>query len=87
MSEGLKRCPFCGSSRVKYGENKRLHSYDYYGKKQMNVIMSVRCNVCKARGAPYSRIVNDDNREEAYMDLYKCAAENWNRRLYNENNT
>lgn len=52
----LKPCPFCGSNKLKLeSKNGRIHYHEKDGMRQwQNVVFSVRCNSCHARGSTTS---------------------------------
>lgn len=52
----LKPCPFCGSNKLKIEtKSGRIHYYEKDGMKSwQNVVFSVRCNSCHARGGTFS---------------------------------
>lgn len=49
MSEKLKPCPFCGSTRLRIKPKKRKAGLGM----EIATTYSVRCNVCKARGGTF----------------------------------
>lgn len=82
----LKPCPFCGSNKLKIEtKSGRIHYYEKNGMKSwQNVVFSVRCNSCHARGGTTS---TDLPREGYYSDLENKrknatnkAIEKWNSR-------
>ena len=50
MSEELKPCPFCGSTKLKIDKKSVLDRYTGLGVRLERHTYSVRCNVCHARG-------------------------------------
>ena len=82
----LNPCPFCGSEKLKIEtKNGRIHYYEKNGMKSwQNVVFSVRCNSCHARGGtfsidlPISGLLGDlKNKKKEATDK---AIERWNRR-------
>ena len=52
----LKPCPFCGSDKLKIdSKSGRIHYYEKDGMNPwQNVVYSIRCNCCHARGGAVS---------------------------------
>ena len=82
----LNPCPFCGSEKLKIEtKSGRIHYYEKNGMKSwQNVVFSVRCNSCHARGGtfsvdlPTSGFLGDlKNKKKEATDK---AIERWNRR-------
>ena len=82
----LNPCPFCGSEKLKIEtKSGRIHYYEKNGMKSwQNVVFSVRCNSCHARGGtfsidlPISGLLGDlKNKKKEATDK---AIERWNRR-------
>lgn len=86
MSEELKKCPFCGSTKLKL-ESKR-GKVNYYEKDGMipwqNMKFSIRCNVCHARGGVASAdlpIVHLGEYQKKLVETKGKAIAAWNRRV------
>ena len=76
----LKKCPFCGSERVKVVVKKcrRYHT----GVRTNGFASFIRCNVCLARG-PYvgdTMFRTEDGKEVERKTVINAAKENWNER-------
>lgn len=80
MSEELKPCPFCGSTRLSVKSKKRKA---YLGM-EIAATYSVRCNVCKARGGTASIYTSRKEYLEGKTGAEKIVADMWNRRVNNE---
>lgn len=84
----VKLCPFCGSNKSKlYSKNGKIHYYEKDGMKSwQNVVMSVRCNSCHARGGtasvdlPSGGITTQEMKQKK-QDAITKAIEKWNERL------
>ena len=78
----LKPCPFCGSTKLKVVEKRRTIGFTWNDIHVWIITASMRCNVCKARGAPISRryyeFANDS--KDIHKELIEGATENWNTR-------
>ena len=88
----LKPCPFCGSNKLKIEtKSGRIHYYEKDGMKSwQNVVFSVRCNSCHARGGtvgadlPVSWYLGDlENKRKEATDK---AIKKWNNRKIDMNN-
>ena len=84
----LKKCPFCGSDKLKIEKKKTQTRYYGIGSLE-NYTASVRCNVCHARGGTTSgfvrnrRFVEENNwlkDEISIEELDRRAIELWNNR-------
>lgn len=82
----LKPCPFCGSNKLKIEKKSgRIHHYEKNGMKPWrNVVFSVRCNSCHARGDAASSdlpIVGIlDDLENKRREVQNIAIQKWNSR-------
>lgn len=89
----LKRCPFCGSNKLKIessSSQRRNHQRTYHGEWVLyrHYVMSVRCNCCHARGTTVSGdVVVMPKMAEFELDGYttvenieNMAVEAWNER-------
>ena len=81
-NEQLKPCPFCGGTKLKVDGTRKYNSYaNVY-----HTTMSVRCNICHARGKPFSGLTKNyvygESRYEVTTveNLKQQAIEAWNRR-------
>ena len=76
----LKRCPFCGSERVKVVV-KKCRRYRN-GIRKNGFAAFVRCNICMARG-PYvgdTIFRTDETDEVERTTVVNAAKKNWNKR-------
>jgi Lar family restriction alleviation protein len=73
MSEKLKRCPFCGSTKLKL--EKKSHGRARDGRPLYTA--SIRCNCCHARGGT---ILNSTLPYAIKEDVEAEAIDRWNRR-------
>ena len=73
MSEKLKRCPFCGSTKLKLEKKKCGRFNDGRSK----YVASIRCNCCHARGGT---ILNSTLPYAIKEDIEAAAIDRWNRR-------
>lgn len=87
MSEELKPCPFCGSTKLKIDKKSVLDRYTGLGVRLERHTYSVRCNVCHARGRSIGGIVVDEKdalancyKHTTDKELAKRAIAGWNRR-------
>lgn len=78
----LKPCPFCGSTKLKINWKTRKTRYSTYECFCYRTL-SVRCNVCKARGGAVSGEIGAHDTEE-HKKLKAKAVEAWNRRAESE---
>lgn len=82
----LKPCPFCGSSKLKIEKKSgKIYHYEKNGMKSwQNVVFSVRCNSCHARGGtassdlPTVGILCD--LESKRREIQNKAIQKWNSR-------
>ena len=87
MQKELKPCPFCGSNKLKLeSKNGRIHYYEKDGMREwQNVVFSVRCNSCHARGSTTSADLPTMGMHKDYVtkktDAIERAIEAWNRRV------
>lgn len=78
----LKPCPFCGSQKLKVDGTSKYNSYSNV----YHTTMSVRCNVCHARGKPFSGLTRNymygtpKYETTTIEELKQKAREAWNRR-------
>ena len=76
----LKKCPFCGSDKLKIEKKKKETRYFGIGALE-NYTASVRCNVCHARGGAVSGYVRNRRFVEADNWLKdEISIEAWNKR-------
>lgn len=84
MTDKLKPCPFCGST--KFEINQKMSSNTKYNPKTKRlekfVVVTVRCNKCHTRG-PTTSIYAGWNDRPTQM-LKEKAIEVWNRRADND---
>lgn len=87
MSE-LKRCPFCGSTKLKVEKKAKRAGYTGLDIPVDVVVCSVRCNVCHARGGTAGGKVLKytvgalplPEWSKTLDELYEQAIAAWNRR-------
>jgi Lar family restriction alleviation protein len=84
MSEiKLLPCPFCGSEKLKIeSKSGKIHYYEKDGMKPwQNVVFSIRCNNCHARGGTASADLPTMTRDNVKKDdAQNRAIEKWNTR-------
>lgn len=87
--EGIetKPCPFCASEKLKLdSKNGKVHYYEKDGMRSwQNVVMSVRCNSCHARGGTASADlpsggITTPEMKQRKLDAVKRAIDKWNQR-------
>lgn len=86
--KNLLPCPFCGGESLKVEGKVRHTGYSWAGFPIRHITVSVRCNKCKARGAPVGGEVVGHAIEQKNLpaggkteaELREMAKERWNQR-------
>lgn len=73
----MLKCPFCGSDKLSIIHNNRAKKRWL---RWTEMTVSVRCNVCHAKGPEFSKFIYEEERMKAIEEAEKAACEKWNMR-------